>query len=147
MHQFVGGLIGTATQKKDGLLSKSYAVTRIVNNASSGKYYLFKLSSIRYTAFRIIATTDDGRFIICVIGQSGYANNPFKCAIIKKHSNFTGTVKFYRKSESTDIYIQLFTGSNSTSMWVKKIVDVDNTEIQIEESSESVDSLIEVVAE
>lgn len=94
--------------------------------------------------FELIANTDDGRFGIYNVSQSGYNNNPFKCSVIKKHNTFNGEIKFFRKDGSLDIYIQLYTKSNATSLWIRKLVDYTGEAIQIEESSESIGNLIEV---
>ena len=40
--------------------------------------------------------------------------------------------------------IQLYTKSNATSLWIRKLVDYTGGAIQIEESSESIGNLIEV---
>lgn len=140
----VGELIGIVTPTKDGLMSKNYANIRLVNNLATNQYRLFKLVSGRYDMFELIANTDDGRFGIYNVSQSGYNNSPFKCSVIKKHNTFNGEIKFFRKDGSLDIYIQLYTKSNATSLWIRKLVDYTGEAIQIEESSESIGNLIEV---
>ena len=142
--KYVGGLIGIVNPTKDGLMSKNYANIRLVNNLATNQYRLFKLVSGRYDMFELIANTDDGRFGIYNVSQSGYNNNPFKCSVIKKHNTFNGEIKFFRKDGSLDIYIQLYTKSNATSLWIRKLVDYTGEAIQIEESCESIGNLIEV---
>lgn len=104
----MGGLIGIVNPTKDGLMSKNYANIRLVNNLATNQYRLFKLVSGRYDMFELIANTDDGRFGIYNVSQSGYNNNPFKCSVIKKHNTFNGEIKFFRKDGSLDIYTIIY---------------------------------------
>ena len=142
--QVVGGLIGGATDDKDGLMSRYYAIRRLVTGAVSGRYFMFKLSGYRpYGTFEFIANTDDGRMLLCTVTFSGYTGNPIKPALIK-NKEFYGHLKFYRKEgENNTIYFQLFTGSNATSLFIRCLT-ANNYVSDVESSDEPAESLIEI---
>lgn len=139
-----GGLIGGATDDKDGLMSRYYAIRRLVTGAVSGRYFMFKLSGYRpYGTFEFIANTDDGRMLLCTVTFSGYTGNPIKPALIK-NKEFYGHLKFYRKEgENNTIYFQLFTGSNATSLFIRCLT-ANNYVSDVESSDEPAESLIEI---
>ncbi len=140
----MGGLIGLATNDKDGLMSRYYAIRRLVAEAGSGRYFMFKLSGYRaYGTFEFIANTDDGRMLLCTVTFSGYTGNPIKPALIK-NKEFYGHLKFYRKEgENNTIYFQLFTGSNATSLFIRCLT-ANNYVSDVESSDEPAESLIEI---
>ena len=140
----MGGLIGTANNDKDGLMSRYYAIRRLVAEAGSGRYFMFKLSGYRvYGTFEIIANTDDGRMLLCTVTFSGFAGNPIKPALIK-NKEFYGHLKFYRKEgDNRTFYFQLFTGSNATSLFIRCLT-ANNDVSDVESSDEPAESLIEI---
>ena len=142
--QVVGGLIGTATNDKDGLMSRYYAIRRLVAEAGSGRYFMFKLSGYRaYGTFEIIANTDDGRMLLCTVTFSGFAGSPIKPALIK-NKEFYGHLKFYRKEgDNRTFYFQLFTGSNATSLFIRCLT-ANNDVSDVESSDEPAESLTEI---
>lgn len=137
-------LIGTATSDKDGLMSRHYAIRRIVAEAVSGRYFMFKLSGYRpYGTFEFIANTDDGRMLLCTVTFSGYTGSPIKPALIK-NKEFYGHLKFYRKEgDNRTFYFQLFTGSNATSLFIRCLT-ANNYVADVESSDEPAESLIEI---
>lgn len=140
----VGELIGGATYNKDGLMSRYYAIRRLVTEAGSGRYFMFKLSGYRpYGTFEFIANTDDGRMLLCTVTFSGFTGNPIKPALIK-NKEFYGHLKFYRKEgDNNTIYFQLFTGSNATSLFIRCLT-ANNYVSDVESSDEPAESLIEI---
>lgn len=140
----VGELIGTATSDKDGLMSRHYAIRRIVAEGGSGRYFMFKLSGYRaYGTFEFIANTDDGRMLLCTVTFSGFTGSPIKPALIK-NKEFYGHLKFYRKEgDNRTFYFQLFTGSNATSLFIRCLT-ANNYVADVESSDEPAESLIEI---
>ena len=144
VSKVVGGLIGLATNDKDGLMSRYYAIRRLVAEAGSGRYFMFKLSGYRaYGTFEFIANTDDGRMLLCTVTFSGFAGSPIKPALIK-NKEFYGHLKFYRKEgDNGTFYFQLFTGSNATSLFIRCLT-ANNDVSDVESSDEPAESLIEI---
>lgn len=140
----MGGLIGEATDNKDGLMSRYYAIRRLVAAAGSGRYFMFKLSGYRaYGTFEFIANTDDGRMLLCTVTFSGFTGSPIKPALIK-NKEFYGHLKFYRKEgDDSTFYFQLFTGSNATSLFIRCLT-ANNYVSDVESSDEPAESLIEI---
>lgn len=140
----VGGLLGNATTDKDGLMKRNYVVRKLVNASNLNNYHMFKITGhLIYSTIELIANTDDGRMLWCTVTYSGYTGSPIKPALIK-NKNFSGYIKFFRKEgEVRSIYIQLFTGSNVTSLFARDITANFSMSV-VESSDESPESLIEI---
>ncbi|WP_303913049.1 hypothetical protein [Bacteroides mediterraneensis] len=139
----MGGLIGTATTAKDGLMSRKYCVAKIADNIPVGNSKLFKMSgSYGYATFELIANTDNGRMAIYTFSYSVYTADFIKPSLIKS-VDFGGSVKFFKKGNNTNlIYIQLNTVGNATSLYIR--CSTGNYSINIEESNESIEDLTEI---
>lgn len=140
----MGELIGTATTEKNGLMNRNYVVRQLVNASNLNNYHMFKITgNLSYSTIELIANTDDGRMLWCTVTYSGYTGSPIKPALIK-NKNFSGYIKFFRKEgELKSIYIQLFTGSNVTSLFARFMTANYSMNV-VESSDESPESLIEI---
>jgi hypothetical protein len=105
---------------------------------------MFKITGyLSYSTIELIANTDDGRMLWCTVTYSGYTGSQIKPALIK-NKDFSGYIKFFRKEgEVKSIYIQLFTGSNATSLFARDITANFSMSV-VESSDESPESLIEI---
>ena len=139
----MGGLIGNADAYKDGLMSRNYCITKIADNIPFGTSKLYKMSgSYGYATFELIANTDNGRMAIYTFSFSVYTADFIKPSLVKS-VDFYGSVRFFKKENDTNlIYIQLDTGGNATSLYIRCLTG--NYPINIEESNDSIETLTEV---
>ena len=114
----MGGLIGTATTTKDGLMSKeSYnnCVMRQLPNGyvPNGKSRIWKFQSSRI--FDILICADTGSFKMYHLSSSG--NN---CMVTTNGYNTTFSMKVYTKDYY--VYVEIITTANSVYSLYKGVI-------------------------
>ena len=134
----MGGLIGTATTEKDGLISKSNNSRILQTLLSENKVKMFRLYKLSSQwvpiTFRLVAYNTLGQLMISCEIIASLTSTGLTVSISNKTGNAGEYLKLYRDDNS--IYARCLSGDFR--------INVYNVETKIENTGESLSGLTEI---